>query len=216
MAKRQSTLPTWFASTSGSSPKKAKLTGFCNYLVFYELVSTFCFMDLFVLLLYGLFNKLKSSIKSYACKTQAPPLFDNDFRPCLVSVLFAASLLLFSFFMFFVLFPVLFCNYILCIKNNIFNTHAGVPRQPYEGCFMHEEAYTNVRFISCDEYQLYERGVDLVVEGVRYIEMHRGPAAYVLGPAPSRSRHLELESGVNACHVEYVYESRDSHVRGTE
>ena len=30
--------------------------------------------------------------------------------------------------------------------------------------------------------QLYERGVDLEVEGVRYIEMHRGPAAYELGP----------------------------------
>ena len=58
--------------------------------------------------------------------------------------------------------------------------------------------------------------VDLEVEGVRYIEMHRGPAAYVLGPPPSRGRDLELEGGVNACHVEYVYESRDSHVRGTE
>ena len=35
---------------------------------------------------------------------------------------------------------------------------------------------TNVRFISCDGHQLYnfkERGVDLEVEGVRYIEMHR-------------------------------------------
>ena len=51
---------------------------------------------------------------------------------------------------------------------------------------------------------------------MRYIEMHRGPAAYVLGPPPSRGRYLELEGGVNACHVEYVYESRDSHVRGTE
>ena len=50
------------------------------------------------------------------------------------------------------------------------------------------------------------RGVDLEVEGVRYIEMHRGPAAYVLGPPPSRSRDLELEGGVIACHVEYVYE----------
>ena len=60
------------------------------------------------------------------------------------------------------------------------------------------------------------RGVDLVVEGVRYIEMHFGPAAYVLGPPPSRGRDLELEGGVNACHVEYVYESRDSHMRGTE
>ena len=51
-----------------------------------------------------------------------------------------------------------------------------------------------------------KRGVDLEVEGVRYIEMHRGPAAYVLGPPPSRSRDLELEGGVIACHVDYVYE----------
>ena len=60
-------------------------------------------------------------------------------------------------------------------------------------CFIHEEAHTNVRFLSCDGHQLYELGVDLEVEGVRYIEMHRGPAAYVLGPPPSRSRDLELE-----------------------
>ena len=95
----------------------------------------------------------------------------------------------------------------------------GVPRQPYEGCtycFKHEEAHTNVRFISCDGHQLYERRVDLKVEGVRYIEMHFGPAAYVLGPPPSRGRDLELEGGVNTCYVEYIYESRDSHVRGTE
>ena len=65
-------------------------------------------------------------------------------------------------------------------------------------------------------YQLYERGVDLEVEGVSYIEMHRGPAAYVLSPPPSRGRDLEQEGGVNARHVEYVYDSRDSHVRGTE
>ena len=38
--------------------------------------------------------------------------------------------------------------------------------------------------------------------------MHRGPAAYALGPPPSRGSDLELEGGVNACHVEYVYESR--------
>ena len=38
---------------------------------------------------------------------------------------------------------------------------------------------------------------------MRYIEMHRGPAAYVLGPPPSRDRDLELEGGVIACHVEY-------------
>ena len=51
---------------------------------------------------------------------------------------------------------------------------------------------------------------------MRYIEMHRGPAAYIMGSPLSRGRDLELEGGVNACHVEYVYESRDSHVRGTE
>ena len=61
-----------------------------------------------------------------------------------------------------------------------------------------------------------QQHVDLEVEGVRYIEMHRGPAAYVLGPPPSRSRDLELEGGVIACHVDYVYEPQDSHVRGTE
>ena len=83
-------------------------------------------------------------------------------------------------------------------------------------CFIHEEAHTNERFKFCDGHQLYERGVDLEVEGVRNIEMHRGPAAYVLGPPPSRGRDLELEGGVNACDVEYVYETRDSHVRGTE
>ena len=46
---------------------------------------------------------------------------------------------------------------------------------------MHEEAHTNVHFISCDGHQLYdfkERGVHLEVEGVRYIEMHHGPHTY--------------------------------------
>ena len=67
-------------------------------------------------------------------------------------------------------------------------------------CFIHEEAHTNERFISCDGHQLYAfkgRGVDLEVEDVRYIEMHCGPAAYVLGPPPSRGGDLELEGGVN-------------------
>ena len=82
--------------------------------------------------------------------------------------------------------------------------------------YVHEKAHTNVRFLSCDGHQLYERGVDLEVEGMRYIEMHRGSAAYVLGLPPSRGRDLELEGGVNACHVDYVYEPRDSHMRGTE
>ena len=54
---------------------------------------------------------------------------------------------------------------------------------------LHEEAHTNVRLKSCDGHQLYdfkERGVDLEVEGVRYIasfiygyiEMHREPQTY--------------------------------------
>ena len=58
--------------------------------------------------------------------------------------------------------------------------------------------------------QLYELGVDLEVVGVRYIEMHSGPAAYVLGPPPSRSRDLELEGGVISCHVDYLYERSSS------
>ena len=50
-------------------------------------------------------------------------------------------------------------------------------------------ARRNKRFISCDGHQLYAfkgLGVDLEVEGMRYIEMHRGPAAHMLGPPPSR------------------------------
>ena len=47
--------------------------------------------------------------------------------------------------------------------------------------FYTQEAQTNVHFISCHGQQLYafkERGEDLEVEGVRYIEMHRGPHTY--------------------------------------
>ena len=36
---------------------------------------------------------------------------------------------------------------------------------------------------------------------------------YIVGPPPSRGRDLELDGGVNACHVEYVYESQHSHVQ---
>ena len=41
--------------------------------------------------------------------------------------------------------------------------------------------HTNVSFISCDGHQLYdfkECGLDLEVEGMRYIEMHHGPHTY--------------------------------------
>ena len=33
---------------------------------------------------------------------------------------------------------------------------------------------------------------------MRYIQMHLGPAAYVLGPPPSRGGDLEIEGRVNA------------------
>ena len=45
--------------------------------------------------------------------------------------------------------------------------------------------------ISCNGQQLYERGVDLEVEGMRYIEMHRGSSTYILGPPPSRGEEEE-------------------------
>ena len=77
--------------------------------------------------------------------------------------------------LFFVLVPVLFCN--LC--NNFFAQYKhiwatmGIPRQPYEG--LHIMFYT--RRSTHNGHQLYAfkgQGVDLEVEGVRYVEMHRG------------------------------------------
>ena len=44
-------------------------------------------------------------------------------------------------------------------------------------CYIHEEVHTNERFKSCDGHQLYAfkgQGVDLEVDGVRYIKMHHG------------------------------------------
>ena len=38
----------------------------------------------------------------------------------------------------------------------------------------------------------------------------------VTGPPPSRGRDHELEGGVDACHVKYVYESRHYRARSTE
>ena len=51
--------------------------------------------------------------------------------------------------------------------------------------YMKKHSQTYASYPAMD-IKLYERGVDLEVEGVSYIEMHRGPAAYVLGPPPSR------------------------------
>ena len=51
------------------------------------------------------------------------------------------------------------------ILNNFFTQYkhipatTGIPQHSYEGCtycFIHEEAHTNVRFLSCDGHQLYD------------------------------------------------------------
>ena len=65
----------------------------------------------------------------------------------------------------------------------------GIPRHPYEGCtycFIHEEAHTNVRFLSCDGHQLYERGVNrsrsrgraLYRDASRAGRVRTGPASF--------------------------------------
>ena len=120
-----------------------------------------------------------------------------------------------------------FLNYILCITF-FFTQYKHTYRQLRASHGIHMKVAHTVLYMKkhTQTYASYPAMdiscmsvVSLEVEGVRYIEMHRGPAAYVLGPPPSRGRDLELEGGVNACHVEsntYVYEYRDSHVRGTE
>ena len=127
-----------------------------------------------------------------------------------------------SFFkMFFVLVPVLFLI-TFYVLNNFFAQYKhtygnyGLPMAPYEGCtysFIHEQAHTNVRFLSWDGHQLYERGVDLEVEGVRYRCIAGRPLTYWARLLQGAEISI---SAVNACHVDYVYKPRDSHVRGTE
>ena len=83
----------------------------------------------------------------------------------LVSVLFCSSI--HTFCSFFKCFSFLFQSFFVItfyVLNNFFAqykhrwTTTGVPRQLYEGCtycFIHEEAHTNVSFISCAGHQLY-------------------------------------------------------------
>ena len=64
--------------------------------------------------------------------------------------------------------------------------------------FYTRRSHTNERFISCDGHQLYAFkgwGVDLEVEGMRYIEMHRGRTR--ARPRFFQGVDLELEGGVN-------------------
>ena len=91
--------------------------------------------------------------------------------------------------MFFVLVPVLFVINLYAL-NNFFTQykHAYGQLRVSHGSHMkaahnvlYMKKHTNVRFISCDGHQLYdfnERGVDLEVEGVHYIQMHRGLHTY--------------------------------------
>ena len=78
-------------------------------------------------------------------------------------------------------------------------------------CFIHEETHTNVRFISCDGHQLYyfkESGVDLEVEGVRYIEMHRGPHTYWARLLQGARVDLELQArGRTQCVLVKIWRS---------
>ena len=86
----------------------------------------------------------------------------------------------------------------------------GVPRQPYEAVrnvlYMKKHSQTYASYPTMDISCMTSSSVDLEVEGVRYIELHRGPVAYVLGPPPSRVGDLELEGEVNACLVKYLYD----------
>ena len=50
-------------------------------------------------------------------------------------------------------------------------------------------------------------GVDLEVEGVRYIEMHRGPHTCYIDLPPSRGGDLDLEGGVNVCVLVKIWSS---------
>ena len=59
---------------------------------------------------------------------------------------------------------------------------------------------STLRFISCNGHQLYAfkgHGVDHEIEGIRYIDIHRGPHTYWAGSLHSRGGDLELEGGVN-------------------
>ena len=86
------------------------------------------------------------------------------YSSCICSFLQQHPHFLLIFKMFFVLVPVLFVI-TFYVLNNFFvqckhiRATTSVPRQPYEGCtycFIHEEAHTNVRFISCHVEYAYE------------------------------------------------------------
>ena len=80
----------------------------------------------------------------------------------------AASLLFVLFLMFFVLVPVLFCNYILCLKyffaqykhtyEQLRASHGSHMKAAHTVLYMKKHT-KNARFISCAGHQLYERGV---------------------------------------------------------
>ena len=114
------------------------------------------------------------------------PHITYPYSSCICSFLQQHPYSLFIFvLMFFVLVLVLFVIYVIICSRSI-NTHSygrlwashGSHMKGCTKCFIQVEAHANERFISCDGHQLYAfkgRGVDLKVEGMRYIETHRGP-----------------------------------------
>ena len=79
-------------------------------------------------------------------------------------------------------------NLILCIKyffhsvlTHIRASHGSHMKVVHNVLYMKKHTQTYVSYPACDGRPLYdfkEPGVDLEVEGVRYIEMHRGPQTY--------------------------------------
>ena len=72
---------------------------------------------------------------------------------------------------------------------------------------IHEEAHTNECFISCDGHQLHDfkgRSVDLEVDGVRYIEMHRG---LIRARPTSFKGRISLTRGWSQCVLMKIWRS---------
>ena len=140
----------------------------------------------------------------YGCGCKEVYRFPHTTYPyssCICSFLQQQPYFLFFFYyIFFGSYSSTFFNYVL-YHNNFFPQYkhitatTGVPRHPYEGCtycFIHEQAHTNVRFLSCDGHQLYERGVDLEVEAL-YRDASRA-SRFRTGPASCKGQRSRAES----------------------
>ena len=110
-----------------------------------------------------------------------------DFLILLIPTLLVSVLFCLLFVYFLKCFSFLF-RYFFVIKfyvlNNFFAQYKhiqvtmGIPHMKAAHNVLYTKKHTNKHFIYCDGHQLYAfkgRDVDLDVEDVRYIEMHRGP-----------------------------------------